>query len=180
MNQVVKECRILCFLCKKNVFIYETVVVEVGQKEFKKKIFFFFRVLLQLADVLWQQSIPLLVCRSYGFIGYMRLVVKEHTGIAGVLHPQTTSCSRWQSQVIEASIAFVYMYMQRLIKSNMEPYRVNLASGSLGYKLHSLKKKKCIKIWAFYIFVIWLLTKKIILKISWYVVLAIMFWSIKR
>ena len=40
-----------------------------------------FRVLLQLADVLWQQSIPLLVCRSYGMIGYMRLVVKEHTGI---------------------------------------------------------------------------------------------------
>lgn len=53
-----------------------TIVVATGLSE---------RVLLQLADVLWQQSIPLLVCRSYGFIGYMRLVVKEHTVIES--HP---------------------------------------------------------------------------------------------
>lgn len=71
----------IVLLCKKKIFIYEIVVVKVERKEFKK-IFVLFRVLLQLADVLWQQSIPLLVCRSYGFIGYMRLVVKEHTGIA--------------------------------------------------------------------------------------------------
>ncbi|XP_078335087.1 NEDD8-activating enzyme E1 regulatory subunit-like isoform X2 [Crassostrea virginica] len=53
-----------------------TVVIATGLSE---------RVLLQLADVLWQQSIPLLVCRSYGMIGYMRLVVKEHTVIES--HP---------------------------------------------------------------------------------------------
>ncbi|XP_062582534.1 NEDD8-activating enzyme E1 regulatory subunit-like isoform X1 [Saccostrea cucullata] len=53
-----------------------TIVIATGLSE---------RVLLQLADVLWKQSVPLLVCRSYGFIGYMRLVVREHTVIES--HP---------------------------------------------------------------------------------------------
>ncbi|XP_038070147.1 NEDD8-activating enzyme E1 regulatory subunit-like [Patiria miniata] len=43
------------------------------------------RTLLDLAAFLWNAGIPLLVCRSYGFIGYMRLVVKEHTVIES--HP---------------------------------------------------------------------------------------------
>ncbi|XP_022100909.1 NEDD8-activating enzyme E1 regulatory subunit-like [Acanthaster planci] len=43
------------------------------------------RTLLDLAATLWNAGIPLLVCRSYGFIGYMRLVVKEHTVIES--HP---------------------------------------------------------------------------------------------
>ncbi|XP_071784936.1 NEDD8-activating enzyme E1 regulatory subunit-like [Asterias amurensis] len=43
------------------------------------------RTLLDLAATLWSSGIPLLVCRSYGFIGYMRLVVKEHTVIES--HP---------------------------------------------------------------------------------------------
>lgn len=34
--------------------------------------------LLELSKVLWQQSIPLLVARSYGFIGYLRLACAEH------------------------------------------------------------------------------------------------------
>ena len=34
--------------------------------------------LLELAKVLWQQSIPLLVVRSYGFLGYLRLACAEH------------------------------------------------------------------------------------------------------
>ena len=38
------------------------------------------RALLQLADLLLSYDIPLMLCRSYGFLGYMRLVLKEHTG----------------------------------------------------------------------------------------------------
>ncbi|XP_044275729.1 NEDD8-activating enzyme E1 regulatory subunit [Varanus komodoensis] len=34
--------------------------------------------LLRLAEVLWNYSIPLLVCRTYGLIGYMRIIIKEH------------------------------------------------------------------------------------------------------
>ena len=34
--------------------------------------------LLELAELLWHQSIPLLVARSYGFLGYLRLAVAEH------------------------------------------------------------------------------------------------------
>ncbi|ETE66509.1 NEDD8-activating enzyme E1 regulatory subunit, partial [Ophiophagus hannah] len=34
--------------------------------------------LLRLADVLWNYNIPLLICRTYGLIGYMRIVIKEH------------------------------------------------------------------------------------------------------
>ncbi|KAK3737522.1 hypothetical protein QZH41_010636, partial [Actinostola sp. cb2023] len=44
-------------------------------------------VLLKLADVLWSAKVPLLVCRSYGLIGYMRLVVKEHTVVES--HPDS-------------------------------------------------------------------------------------------
>ncbi|CAH1796256.1 unnamed protein product [Owenia fusiformis] len=35
--------------------------------------------LLTLADLLWKNGVPLLITRSYGLIGYMRLAVKEHT-----------------------------------------------------------------------------------------------------
>ncbi|XP_031558271.1 NEDD8-activating enzyme E1 regulatory subunit-like [Actinia tenebrosa] len=44
-------------------------------------------VLLKLAEVLWMYDVPLLVCRSYGFIGYMRLVVREHTVVES--HPDS-------------------------------------------------------------------------------------------
>ncbi|ESO03022.1 hypothetical protein HELRODRAFT_112383 [Helobdella robusta] len=44
------------------------------------------RTLLKLASILWDCDIPLLVCRSYGFMGYLRLVVKEHTIIES--HPE--------------------------------------------------------------------------------------------
>ena len=40
----------------------------------------YFRVLLRLAANLWDRNVPLMVCRCYGFIGYMRLAVREHTG----------------------------------------------------------------------------------------------------
>jgi len=36
--------------------------------------------LLRLGAVLWTAGVPFLVCRTYGLIGYMRLVVQEHTG----------------------------------------------------------------------------------------------------
>ena len=38
------------------------------------------RTLLKLGMLLWCAHVPLLVCRSYGFIGYMRIVVQEHPG----------------------------------------------------------------------------------------------------
>ncbi|XP_062442883.1 NEDD8-activating enzyme E1 regulatory subunit isoform X2 [Rhea pennata] len=34
--------------------------------------------LLRLAEVLWNSNIPLLVCRTYGLVGYMRIIIKEH------------------------------------------------------------------------------------------------------
>ncbi|XP_074640964.1 NEDD8-activating enzyme E1 regulatory subunit-like isoform X2 [Tubulanus polymorphus] len=45
------------------------------------------KTLLSLANYLWDHNIPLLVCRSYGMIGYLRLAVKEHTVIES--HPDS-------------------------------------------------------------------------------------------
>lgn len=36
---------------------------------------------LRLGSVLWTACVPFLVCKTYGLIGYMRLVVEEHTGL---------------------------------------------------------------------------------------------------
>lgn len=41
---------------------------------------FLYSTLLHLADVLWNFQIPLLICRTYGLVGYMRIIIKEHTG----------------------------------------------------------------------------------------------------
>ncbi len=38
------------------------------------------RVTCDLARQLWTANVPLIICKSYGFIGYLRLQVKEHTG----------------------------------------------------------------------------------------------------
>ena len=35
--------------------------------------------LLKLSDLMWELSIPLLAARSYGMVGYLRLMVREHT-----------------------------------------------------------------------------------------------------
>uniref|UniRef100_A0A671TJN1 NEDD8-activating enzyme E1 regulatory subunit n=1 Tax=Sparus aurata TaxID=8175 RepID=A0A671TJN1_SPAAU len=40
---------------------------------------------LRLGSVLWSAAVPFLVCKTYGLIGYMRLVVQEHTVIES--HP---------------------------------------------------------------------------------------------
>ncbi|XP_053173485.1 NEDD8-activating enzyme E1 regulatory subunit [Scomber japonicus] len=40
---------------------------------------------LRLGSSLWSASVPFLVCKTYGLIGYMRLVVQEHTVIES--HP---------------------------------------------------------------------------------------------
>ncbi|XP_056134447.1 NEDD8-activating enzyme E1 regulatory subunit [Lampris incognitus] len=40
---------------------------------------------LRLGSVLWSACVPFLVCRTYGLVGHMRLVVKEHTVIES--HP---------------------------------------------------------------------------------------------
>lgn len=37
------------------------------------------RTLILLSKRLWELNIPLIVCRSIGFIGYMRIQIKEHT-----------------------------------------------------------------------------------------------------
>uniref|UniRef100_A0A8B9F5L6 NEDD8-activating enzyme E1 regulatory subunit n=1 Tax=Amazona collaria TaxID=241587 RepID=A0A8B9F5L6_9PSIT len=42
-------------------------------------------VLLRLAELLWNSNIPLLVCRTYGLFGYMRVIIKEHTVVES--HP---------------------------------------------------------------------------------------------
>ena len=47
------------------------------------------KVLLELADFLWQNDIPLIVCKSYGMIGYLRLVTQNHTG-TGCVFIETT------------------------------------------------------------------------------------------
>ena len=44
------------------------------------KFIFIFRTLLKLGSLLWSRNIPLLFCRSYGFIGCMRIVLQEHCG----------------------------------------------------------------------------------------------------
>ncbi|XP_074142634.1 NEDD8-activating enzyme E1 regulatory subunit isoform X2 [Sminthopsis crassicaudata] len=41
--------------------------------------------LLHLAEILWNACIPLLVCRTYGLVGYMRIIIKEHPVIES--HP---------------------------------------------------------------------------------------------
>uniref|UniRef100_A0A3P8TTN9 NEDD8-activating enzyme E1 regulatory subunit n=1 Tax=Amphiprion percula TaxID=161767 RepID=A0A3P8TTN9_AMPPE len=40
---------------------------------------------LRLGSVLWSASVPFLLCKTYGLVGYMRLVVQEHTVIES--HP---------------------------------------------------------------------------------------------
>eukprot|EP00039_Didymoeca_costata_P019594 m.338180 g.338180 ORF g.338180 m.338180 type:complete len:531 (+) comp18331_c0_seq1:109-1701(+) len=42
--------------------------------------------LLELATYLWKAKIPLLVVRAYGMLGYMRLVIPEHTVVES--HPE--------------------------------------------------------------------------------------------
>ncbi|KAH9493174.1 NEDD8-activating enzyme E1 regulatory subunit [Bulinus truncatus] len=46
------------------------------------------KTLLSLGKVLWERNIPLVVCRCYGFIGYLRIVIKEHTIIES--HPDNS------------------------------------------------------------------------------------------
>lgn len=46
------------------------------------------KTLLELANHLWCASVPLIVCRTYGMIGYIRLQVAEHTIIES--HPDNT------------------------------------------------------------------------------------------
>ncbi|XP_010583546.1 PREDICTED: NEDD8-activating enzyme E1 regulatory subunit [Haliaeetus leucocephalus] len=41
--------------------------------------------LLRLAELLWNSNVPLLVCRTYGLVGYMRVIIKEHTVVES--HP---------------------------------------------------------------------------------------------
>lgn len=41
---------------------------------------FYYRILGVLDDLLYRYGIPLLICRSYGMIGYIRIVAQSHTG----------------------------------------------------------------------------------------------------
>lgn len=49
---------------------------------------FAFRLLLKLAELLWARNIPLLICRSYGMLGYIRVVVREHPIVES--HPENS------------------------------------------------------------------------------------------
>lgn len=40
--------------------------------------------LLKLAAFLYERNIPLFTCRSYGFVGYLRLAVPEHTSASSL------------------------------------------------------------------------------------------------
>ncbi len=63
------------------------------------------KALLKLAAFLYAHNIPLFACRSYGFVGYLRLTVPEHTsapplnvvcgvcGVCGVCAVACVSCS---------------------------------------------------------------------------------------
>ncbi|XP_057667798.1 NEDD8-activating enzyme E1 regulatory subunit [Diorhabda carinulata] len=58
------------------------------------------KVLIPLSKHLWAYDVPLLVCRSIGFLGYIRLQVKEHTVIE--THPDSENydlrlLSPWRS-----------------------------------------------------------------------------------
>jgi amyloid beta precursor protein binding protein 1 len=46
------------------------------------------KTLLHLDKVLWTYNVPLVVVQAYGFIGYMRIVVHEHTVVES--HPDNT------------------------------------------------------------------------------------------
>lgn len=47
------------------------------------------RSLISLSKHLWECDVPLLVCRSIGFLGYIRLQIREHTVIEA--HPDNES-----------------------------------------------------------------------------------------
>lgn len=44
-----------------------------------------------LSSKLWELKVPLLICRSYGFIGMARLQIKEHTIVES--HPDNQNTS---------------------------------------------------------------------------------------
>lgn len=46
------------------------------------------KVLNKLSDVLWNLNIPLVVCKAVGFVGYIRVQLREHTVIES--HPDNT------------------------------------------------------------------------------------------
>ena len=46
------------------------------------------RSLTKLSQVLWQTNVPLIVCKAIGFVGYIRLQIKEHTIIES--HPDNS------------------------------------------------------------------------------------------
>ena len=54
-----------------------SIMIYIFQKQSESLLY---RSLNRLADQLWQKDIPLLICRSYGLIGYLRVVLREHTG----------------------------------------------------------------------------------------------------
>uniref|UniRef100_A0A4W5MKA6 NEDD8-activating enzyme E1 regulatory subunit n=1 Tax=Hucho hucho TaxID=62062 RepID=A0A4W5MKA6_9TELE len=70
-------------------FVEESYKVTSSIKTFSCRVnnfwFYFHSTCLRLGSVLWNANVPFLVCRTYGLVGYMRLVVKEHTVIES--HP---------------------------------------------------------------------------------------------
>lgn len=55
----------------------------------KTNIIHFFRTTIQLSNHLWELNVPLIVCRSIGFMGSLRIQIKELTVVES--HPDNKS-----------------------------------------------------------------------------------------
>ena len=66
------------------------------------------RTLLRLAVVLCDNDIPLVVCRSYGLIAYVRLVLREHTGLS--------VCLSVSQLYVRASLSFLSFLVLYFVK----------------------------------------------------------------
>lgn len=64
-------------------------LTHVNFKSAVAKFCIFSRALISLSKHLWECDVPLLVCRSIGFLGYIRLQIREHTVIEA--HPDNES-----------------------------------------------------------------------------------------
>ncbi|ERE80149.1 SUMO-activating enzyme subunit 1-like protein [Cricetulus griseus] len=72
--------------------------------------------LLRLADVLWNSQIPLLICRTYGLVGYMRIIIKEHPANGKII----TSLQA----LTEIVHCFLFSHVESSVQSQIRKWRV--------------------------------------------------------
>ncbi|XP_077982561.1 NEDD8-activating enzyme E1 regulatory subunit-like [Glandiceps talaboti] len=93
------------------------------------------RTLLDLANTLWEAHVPLLVCRSYGFIGYMRMAIKEHTVIES--HPDNAHEDIRLDRLFPGLVSYIEsMDLQSMTKQEHShtPYLVIMAKYLQSWK----------------------------------------------